>query len=155
MRLILQRVRSACVTINSKEQRQCGAGLVILVGITATDSEAITSFMAEKAVNLRIFDDENGQMNRSLLDVGGECLVVSNFTLYANCRKGRRPSYVEAAPPDVADPLYVYFVDEVRRAGVREVSTGMFGADMLVEIANDGPVTILLDSDQIMPKGNA
>lgn len=152
MRLILQRVSKASVTIDRSEKREIGPGLMVLLGVTGADNEAISTYMAQKMAQLRIFTDENGNMNRSLLDVGGECLIVSNFTLYANSRKGRRPSFAEAAPPDHADPLYRHFVGEVRTAGVETVVTGEFGAKMAVEIHNDGPVTIILDSDEIMPK---
>ena len=152
MRLVLQRVSHASVRIDGGDSQPCGAGLVLLIGICPEDTEKVCDFMAEKAVNLRIFDDENGNMNRSLLDVGGECLAVSNFTLYANSRKGRRPSFVQAAGAAVAEPLYEYFVQALRRAGVHAVHTGRFGADMQVELCNDGPVTILLDSAEIMPQ---
>lgn len=150
MRLVLQRVSSAGIEINGGERRGLGPGLVILAGIGPGDDEKTADFMAEKAANLRIFEDENGAMNRSLLDTGGECLTVSNFTLYANCRKGRRPSFIEAAPPEHSAPLYAYFVRSLERAGIPRVLDGEFGAYMSVGIQNDGPVTIILDSAEIM-----
>lgn len=152
MRLILQRVSSAGVTINGGDPKKTGCGLVILAGICAGDNEKIADFMADKAAKLRIFDDENGDLNLSLLDVGGECLVISNFTLYANCRKGKRPSFVNAAPPELSRPLYEYFVKALEQTGIPRVVSGEFGAEMNVDIQNDGPVTIILDSAEIMPK---
>lgn len=153
MRLILQRVTSAGVTFtNGTEPRRTGQGLMILAGICAEDDEKIAVQMAEKTANLRIFDDENGDLNLSVLDVGGECLIVSNFTLYANCRKGRRPSFISAAPPSHSKPLYEYLIKAFEKAGVKRVVDGEFGADMQVEINNDGPVTIILDSSEVLPK---
>lgn len=152
MRLVLQRVTGAGVSIDGFELQTIGAGLVVLVGISGGDNEAISAFMAEKTANLRIFDDGDGNMNLSLLDVGGACLVVSNFTLYARCRKGRRPSFIDAAPPVQSEPLYRHFIRALAAAGVGEIRTGAFGADMRVEISNDGPVTIILESDEIMPQ---
>lgn len=151
MKLILQRVSRASVTIDGGACRTVGPGLMILAGFCEGDNDKVAALMAEKAVNLRIFDDENGQMNRSLLNVGGGCLVVSNFTLYANCRKGRRPSFIDAAPPAQSLPLYECFVAAVQAAGAA-VQTGEFGANMQVELVNDGPVTIVLDSAEILPK---
>lgn len=146
MRLILQRVTSAGVTFaNGAEPVKIGRGLMVLAGIKVGDNEEVAMQMAEKAANLRIFDDEKGNLNFSLLDIGGECLIVSNFTLYADCRKGRRPSFTEAMPPAEAKPLYRYLVKAFEKAGVQRVATGEFGADMQVEINNDGPVTIILD----------
>lgn len=133
------------------DRREIDYGLMILVGFTSGDTPAICDRLARKSVELRIFQDDAGAMNRSLLEVGGACLIVSQFTLYANSRKGRRPSFIEAAPPAEAISLYECFIDAVREQGV-EVKTGEFGADMKVELLNDGPVTILLDSDEIMPK---
>jgi D-tyrosyl-tRNA(Tyr) deacylase len=155
MRLILQRVTRAAVTINDEKhqnvRRESGAGYMILVGITQNDDDATAVWMAEKAANLRVFGDDEGNMNRSLLDVNGAALIVSQFTLYADSRKGRRPSFIGAATPGVAIPLYNRFVDAVRAMGV-PVETGEFGADMQVELTNDGPVTIILDSAEIMPR---
>lgn len=152
MKLVIQRVKSASVTINGDTRRSIGQGLVILLGICPADTERHATWLAGKASGLRIFEDDSGAMNRSLLDVGGACLVVSNFTLYANCKKGRRPSFTDAAPPAHAEPLYRFFVRALAEAGVQTVETGEFGADMLVDIQNDGPVTVILDTDEIMPK---
>lgn len=149
MRVVLQRVKGAHVVINGGEKREIGQGLVLLVGITHTDDDEIVRYVADKAVNLRIFDDENGNLNKSLLDVEGEALIVSNFTLYGNSRKGRRPSFVEAAGPDQAKLLYEYFAGCIGEAVSGRVCTGEFAADMLVNIQNDGPVTLILDSDQL------
>ena len=125
---------------------QIGRGLVVLLGVGHGDGEAEARFLAEKIANLRIFEDAAGKMNLSLLDIGGEALVVSQFTLYADTRRGRRPGFTDAALPDVAEPLVQRFADHLRAAGI-PVATGRFGAMMLVEIHNDGPVTILLDTD--------
>lgn len=151
MRLVLQRVSRAAVIIKGTDRRETGPGLMILVGFTSGDTLAVCDRLAKKAVELRIFEDEAGAMNRSLPEVGGQCLIVSQFTLYANSRKGRRPSFVGAASPAEAVPLYEHFIEAVRKQGV-VVKTGEFGAEMKVELINDGPVTILLDSDEIMPK---
>lgn len=150
MRLVLQRVSRAAVTINRAEQRESGPGLMILAGIAAEDTPTVCDYMAQKAVNLRIFEDENGNMNRSLLEAGGALLLVSQFTLYANSKKGRRPSFTAAAVPEISKPLYETLAEAFRRVGV-SVTTGEFGAHMEVELVNDGPVTILLDSAEIMP----
>ena len=151
MRIILQRVKSAAVTIEDNETRNIGKGLVALVGFCQDDGQAQADYLAAKMIELRIFEDENGQMNRSLLDIGGECLIVPNFTLYANAKKGRRPSFVGALPPGQASPLFGYFSETVKARGVA-AKTGEFGARMLVDIQNDGPITIILDSAEIMPK---
>jgi len=145
MRLVIQRVREASVTVEGTITGQIGPGLLVLVGCAPTDEEAALSWLARKLVNLRIFSDENGQMNRSVLDVGGEILAVSQFTLLADARKGNRPSYTGAAPPTVAEPLYQRFVALVAQELGRPVPTGIFGADMQVRLLNDGPVTIILD----------
>ena len=151
MKIILQRVSSAAVTIEGGERREIGPGLCALVGFGQEDGEKQADYLAAKMVGLRIFEDENGQMNRSLLEAGGECLLVSNFTLYANAKKGRHPSFIESLEPVRASALFDYFVEVVRGKGVA-VRTGEFGARMLVDIQNDGPVTIILDSAEIMPK---
>jgi D-tyrosyl-tRNA(Tyr) deacylase len=145
MRAVLQRVSQASVTVGDEVVGAIGQGLLILLGIGVGDSEAEARLLAEKTANLRIFADEEGRFNRSLLDIGGEALVVSQFTLYADTRRGRRPSFSDAAPPEIAAPLVDIFADELRRLGVA-VSTGRFGAMMRVALVNDGPVTILLDS---------
>ncbi len=148
MRAVLQRVREASVSVGGQVVGQIGPGLVVLLGVAAHDSQDDAQFLARKIVELRIFDDANGKMNRSLLDVQGQMLVVSQFTLFADCRKGRRPSFVEAAPPQRAEELYESFVHAVRQYGVF-VSTGVFRAMMDVALVNEGPVTIVLDSHQL------
>jgi D-tyrosyl-tRNA(Tyr) deacylase len=147
MRAVLQRVRSASVAIDAKVVSSIGRGILVLLGVGVGDSESETSWLADKTANLRIFEDDEGKMNLSVLDVGGEVLVVSQFTLYGDCRKGRRPSFTEAAPPDLADALYQTYVGELKKRNIL-VQTGQFRAKMLVTIENDGPVTILLDTDQ-------
>jgi len=146
MRLVIQRVREASVTVEGTITGQIGPGLLVLAGCAPTDDEAALAWMARKLVGLRIFNDENGQMNRSVRDVGGQVLVVSQFTLLADARKGNRPSYIGAAPPAVAEPLYQRFVALVAQELGQPVPTGIFGADMQVRLLNDGPVTIILDS---------
>lgn len=149
MRAILQRVRAGRVTVAGRTVGQIEGGFVILLGITHSDTVQAVNRLAEKTVNLRVFADEAGKMNRSALDVGGAMLVVSQFTLYADARKGRRPSYIQAAPPEIAEPLVEAFMVRLRELGVEKVAGGEFGAHMLVEIENDGPVTIILDTDQL------
>ena len=146
MRVLLQRVSQASVTIDGEIVGSIGKGVLLLVGVTHSDTQNEADFLVEKAANLRVFDDENGVMNRSLLDVGGEALVVSQFTLYGDAHKGRRPSYVAAAPGVVSEPLYEYFVQKMRSLGVT-VATGRFGADMQVSLVNDGPVTLWLEKN--------
>lgn len=151
MKALVQRVQHSGVTVDGKEVSSIGKGLLILLGVAPNDTETEARFLAEKAVNLRIFTDENDKMNLSLLDISGELLVVSQFTLYADCKKGRRPSFTGAAAPDSANKLYEYFLEYVASLGVSKVGHGIFGADMKVDILNDGPVTIMLDTDEIMP----
>jgi D-tyrosyl-tRNA(Tyr) deacylase len=148
MKALIQRVTKASVTIDSAETRSIRNGLVIFLGVTHTDVSADADYLAIKVLGLRVFRDEFGKMNRSVNDIGGECLVISQFTLYGDARKGRRPSFVNAAAPDVAIPLYERFIKTLRESGGIEVKTGSFGADMLVEIANDGPVTLMLESER-------
>ncbi len=146
MRLVIQRVREAQVTVEGQVTGQIGPGLLALAGFAPTDNAASLAWMGRKLVQLRIFGDDSGQMNRSVLDTNGQILVVSQFTLLADARKGNRPSYSGAAPPPVAEPLYRQFVALVAAELGRPVPTGVFGADMQVSLVNDGPVTIVLDS---------
>ena len=147
MRCVVQRVTSSSVTVNGETSGAIGAGLMVLIGVSVDDTEADLKYMAEKVPNLRIFDDENGVMNRSVLDVGGSILAVSQFTLYGDARGGRRPSYIRAAKPDKADELYEQLIARWREKGIH-VETGIFRTDMQVSLINDGPVTILLDSEK-------
>ena len=149
MRAVVQRVTSARVTVDIRVAGEIGAGLVVLLGVNRTDNTEAAAYLAEKIVNLRIFSDDARKMNRSLLDMGGAALVVSQFTLYGDTRGGRRPSYIQAAPPELASSLYEEFVRSMRALGVA-VETGVFQAHMQVELINDGPVTILLDSEKTM-----
>jgi len=144
MRVVIQRVRRASVSVDGQVVGAIGAGLVILVGVREGDAEAQAAWLAQKVAHLRIFEDENGKMNRSLLEMGGSALVVSQFTLYGDAQHGRRPSFSEAARPEVAEPLIARFAELLRAEGVR-VETGVFQAMMLVEIHNDGPVTLVID----------
>ena len=144
MRLLIQRVSQASVTIDGQTISKIGKGLLILVGVGHNDGEAEAVFLSEKAANLRIFEDVEGKTNLSVLDIKGEAIVVSQFTLYANTVKGRRPSFIEAALPDVAEPLVQRFAELLQKHGVA-IQTGKFGANMLVEIHNDGPMTIWLE----------
>ena len=146
MRVLLQRVTQGHVSVEGSIVGSVDHGFVALVGITHGDTKAIVEQLAAKTVNLRVFDDEAGKMNKSALDVGAGILVISQFTLYANARNGRRPDYIQAAKPDQAAPLVDYFVERLRSEGIAHVSTGIFGAMMQVHIENDGPVTIWLDS---------
>ena len=148
MRLVIQRVTHASVTIEGALKSKIGSGLLILVGIEDADSDTDINWLAQKVVNLRIFDDENGVMNRSVIDVEGEILIVSQFTLHAMTAKGNRPSYIRASKPDFAIPMYEKFCAKVTELLGKEVGTGEFGADMKVELLNDGPVTILIDSQR-------
>ena len=145
MRVVVQRVKHASVTINGTVNGKINNGFLVLLGVQSTDSEQDVDYLVKKVTNLRIFSDENDKMNLSLKDVNGELLIVSQFTLYANCKEGNRPSFVEAAKPDIAIPLYEYFVSECKKI-IPVVETGLFGADMKVDLLNDGPVTIIVDS---------
>lgn len=149
MRAVVTRVREASVTIDGRVNGKIGRGLLILLGVAPGDGPQQCRKLAEKALGLRIFCDENDKMNLNLQTVGGEVLVVSQFTLYADCKKGKRPSFIGAAGPDTAIPLYEQFLEECRRLGF-EPQHGEFGADMQVASVNDGPVTILLDTDELM-----
>ena len=153
MRVIVQRVQSSRVEIDGEVSGEIGQGLMVLLGIAEGDGQEQCDFLADKLVYLRIFTDEQEKRNLSLQDINGEMLIVSQFTLYGDCKKGRRPSFVVAARPETAVPLYEYFIDAVKRQGVKKVATGQFGADMQVYIQNDGPVTLMLDTDEIMRRG--
>lgn len=148
MRLVVQKVSQSNVKIDSKVVGTIGKGFMVLVGITDGDDENIVIKMVDKLVNLRIFEDENDKLNLSLLDVKGSVLSISQFTLYANCKKGRRPSFIDAAKPDISSPLYDYFNKKIEEKGIK-VERGVFGAMMEVSLINDGPVTIILDSNEI------
>lgn len=145
MRAVVQRVSHAKVTVDGEVEGKIGNGIVVLLGIGQEDTEKDIEYLADKIINLRIFEDENGKMNISLPDAKGELLVVSQFTLYGDCRKGRRPGYDKAARPEVAQNIYERFVDTCRKYNIK-VETGKFQAAMMVDIHNDGPVTLLLDS---------
>jgi D-tyrosyl-tRNA(Tyr) deacylase len=151
MRIVLQRVHEAHVEVDGKTVARIGPGLLLLVGISPADTEEDARFLADKCVQLRIFEDEQGKMNISGLDRKADILAVSQFTLYADCRKGRRPSFVDAAPPELSEPLFKKFVSFLKEHPLR-VETGIFGAHMKVHLVNDGPVTIILDSDVLRPK---
>ncbi|MGM9677842.1 MAG: D-aminoacyl-tRNA deacylase [Butyricicoccus sp.] len=151
MRAVLQRVKHAKVTIDGAVSGEIGAGFLILLGVAPEDTPEEALYLAKKCVGLRVFEDENDKMNLALADVGGKILAVSQFTLYADCRKGKRPNFTRAAKGDQARELYEYFVDCCRGLGV-ETQTGEFGADMKVELLNDGPVTIVLDTDELIRK---
>ena len=144
MRVLLQRVRRASVTVAGETVGEIGHGVLLFVGVTHGDTRADADWLAKKAAGLRIFEDEAGKMNKSLLDIGGDALVVSQFTLYADCRKGRRPGFDLAGDPAAANELYEYFAERLKAEGVSHVATGRFGADMLVSLENDGPATFLL-----------
>jgi len=148
MRAIVQRVNTASVEVEGQLVGRIDEGLLILLGVTHADTEVDADYMLDKIVNLRIFDDDQGKMNRSLMDVGGSLLVVSQFTLFGDARRGRRPSYTDAAPPEKANSLYEYFVAKARQSGT-DVATGTFQAMMNVSLVNSGPVTIMLDSTKL------
>ena len=152
MRALLQRVTSASVTIEGETVGSIKDGYLILFGVKVGDTEAEAEFLAKKTAELRVFTDEADKMNLSLLDIDGEALVVSQFTLFADCKKGRRPAFVNSEKPPLANELYEKYVEYLKQMGVKNVQTGQFGAYMVVNIENDGPVTILLDTDEIMPK---
>ena len=149
MRAVLTRVKSASVAIDGQTVGAIDKGFLILLGIGPEDDETVCRYLAEKALGLRIFEDENGKMNLGLSDVGGQVLVVSQFTLYGNCRKGRRPSFTDAAGPELGNRLYEYFLAECERLGF-PAQHGQFGADMQVASVNDGPVTLILDTQQLL-----
>ena len=148
MRFVIQRVTEASVTIDGEISGKIGKGYLVLIGVADTDTKEIADKMIRKMSGLRIFEDEQGKTNLSLADVDGGLLLVSQFTLYANCKRGNRPSFIEAGKPDMANEMYEYIIEKCRES-VDEVQTGEFGADMKVQLLNDGPFTILLDSDQL------
>ena len=148
MRFVIQRVTEASVTIDCEISGKIGKGYLVLIGVADTDTKEIADKMIRKMIGLRVFEDEQGKTNLSLADVDGGLLLVSQFTLYANCKRGNRPSFIEAGKPDMANEMYEYIIEKCRES-VEEVQTGEFGADMKVQLLNDGPFTILLDSDQL------
>lgn len=152
MKAVVQRVSSASVSVNGEEIGAVKTGFLVLLGVAPGDTEMHAQKLADKIVRLRVFSDEEGKMNRSVLDVGGGILVVSNFTLYADCKHGCRPSFTDSAKPCDAQPLYEYFIRLLKEAGVNKVSAGQFGADMQIELVNDGPVTLVLDTAELLGK---
>ncbi|MCR5207230.1 MAG: D-tyrosyl-tRNA(Tyr) deacylase [Eubacterium sp.] len=149
MKAVVQRVTYAKCIIDGTLKGECKNGFMVLLGVVEGDTKADAEKLANKLPVLRVFEDENGKMNRSCLDIDGEMLVISQFTLAADCKHGRRPSFTDAAPPSEAVPLYEYFTELLKEAGVKSVETGEFGADMQIELVNDGPVTIILDSREL------
>ena len=147
MRAVVQRVTSSKVVVDGKIVGSINKGINVLIGISCDDNEEDLKYIRDKIINLRIFEDENFKMNKSLMDIGGEILVISQFTLYGDCRKGRRPSFSSAARPEVATKLYEEFIEKARKEGI-VTKTGQFGAHMMVDLTNDGPVTILLESNR-------
>ena len=145
MRVVIQRVSEASVTIDSQVNAKIKEGLMILVGISSEDNQEDIDWLTQKIINLRVFNDENGKMNLSLLDVKGEVLIISQFTLFASTKKGNRPSFIQSAKPEIAVPLYEQLIESLKATGI-EIKTGRFGADMKVSLTNDGPVTISIDS---------
>ncbi len=148
MRFVIQRVKEACVRVDSETIGEIGKGYLVLVGVSDSDTEQTADKMIRKMIGLRIFEDDNGKTNLSLADVGGSLLLVSQFTLYANCKKGNRPSFIEAGDPEKANAIYEYVIRECKKS-VPDVQTGSFGAEMEVSLTNDGPFTILLDSEKL------
>jgi len=146
MRVVIQRVSEASVVIENNNVAQIGAGLLVLLGIVNEDSQEDINWLSKKILNLRIFNDENGVMNKSVFDVEGDIIIVSQFTLHASTKKGNRPSYIKAAKPDIAIPLYQNFINQLQSDFGKTIQTGEFGADMKVSLVNDGPVTIMIDS---------
>lgn len=145
MRAVIQRVKSSSVTVDEKQISQIGPGLLVLLGVSQSDTPSDAEYLADKVANLRIFEDPDAKMNLSVIDIAGEVLVVSQFTLYGDCRKGRRPSFVEAAAPEKAEKLYDYFTGQIEKKGI-PVQSGRFRAMMDVALVNDGPVTLILES---------
>lgn len=150
MKAVLQRVTHANVVVEGELISEIKSGFLVLLGVDNDDTEKDADILSKKISGMRVFEDENGKMNLSLTDIGGSLLVISQFTLLADCRKGRRPSFVNAGAPDMANRLYEYFCERIKNDGIEDVKTGVFGADMKVSLLNDGPVTILLDSKELM-----
>jgi D-tyrosyl-tRNA(Tyr) deacylase len=148
MKFVIQRVKNASVEVENKVVGKIDEGFLVLIGVTHDDTKKTADILIKKLLNLRIFKDENDKMNLSLKDVGGELLLISQFTLYADCKKGNRPSFVKSAKYDIANELYEYVIDECKKTSIK-VETGIFGADMKVSLLNDGPVTIILDSEEL------
>ena len=145
MKAVIQRVKSGSVSVDKKQISHIGPGLLVFLGVSVSDEPKDAKFLADKIAHLRIFEDRNGKMNRSLIDTGGEMLIVSQFTLYGDCRKGRRPSFINAAAPEKAEKLYTYFTEQIQEKGIA-ARTGKFRAMMDVELVNDGPVTLIIES---------
>ena len=152
MKVVLQRVLNACVKVDGELIGSIEMGFLLLVGVENGDTKSDADVLADKIFGLRVFEDENGKMNLPISDIDGEILAISQFTLLADCRKGRRPSFINAAVPDIANPLYEYFCERLVQNGARSVKRGIFGADMKVSLVNDGPVTIVLDSKELGKK---
>ena len=145
MKLVIQRVKKANVVVENKVIGEINNGFLVLIGIAPTDTKEIADFLVQKLIHLRVFEDENQKMNLSIQDIDGELLIISQFTLYADCSHGNRPSFTTAAKPDFANELYEYFVEQCKKENIKKVATGEFGADMQVTLQNDGPVTIILE----------
>jgi len=151
MKFVIQRVKNASVEVDNKIVGSINKGFLVLIGITHTDTKEIADVLINKLIKLRVFEDENEKMNLALNDINGELLLISQFTLYADCRKGNRPAFIDAAKPDYANKLYEYIIEECKKQEI-DVQTGIFGADMKVNLLNDGPVTIILDSQDLIKK---
>ena len=149
MKLVVQRVKNANVVVENKTIGEISKGFMVLLGVAPTDTKEIADFLVQKLIHLRVFEDENEKMNLSIQDIDGELLIVSQFTLYANCYHVNRPSFTEAAKPDLANELYEYFVEQFKKENIKKVATGEFGADMQVSLQNDGPVTIILEKENV------
>ncbi len=147
MKLVVQRVKKANVVVEEKTVGEIKQGFMVLIGVAPTDTKEIADFLVQKLIHLRIFEDENEKMNLSIQDIDGELLLISQFTLYADTSHGNRPSFVNAAKPELANTLYEYFVEQCKKQNIKKVDTGIFGADMQVTLQNDGPVTIILEKD--------
>ncbi|MEF9983061.1 MAG: D-aminoacyl-tRNA deacylase [Oscillospiraceae bacterium] len=151
MRAVIQLVSEASIVIDGEQGGKIGKGLVVLLGVSDEDDKKCADYVADKLMGLRVFADSEDKLNLSIDDIDGEIMIVSNFTLYGNCKKGNRPSYIKAAKPPLADGLYDYFVEKIKSKAKKEVVTGKFGSDMKISMINDGPVTIIMDTDEIMP----